>query len=185
MARIICFLIILSLFFSCNNNRTAEIGFRTKLCVIQKVACNIQKNESFDTTVILNNIKVRLKCITECSDGFTIYDTINDTLVKLYQDRLFKFILQSQKTEKEIIVTKRLLKKEYPDILIYDRSIMVYPRFEKIDSLNNSLMIHAAFMNPRGLLGTDLFDDVFFEITPDGKVVFNKIVPYQEPGADL
>jgi len=184
IARDICFLIILSFCFSCNNNRTAETGFRTVRCVNQKVGCDIQKDESFDTTIIINNSKVRLKCITECFNEFTIFDTINDSLVKLYQDRLFKFTIRSQQIEKEIIVTKKLIKKEYTDILTYEKSLMVYPRFEKIDTANNSLMIHAAFMYPRGLLGTDFYDDVFFELTLDGKVIFIKIVPYQAPGPD-
>jgi hypothetical protein len=184
MARVICFLIVLSFCSACNYFRSIGAGFRTRQYVNQKVECEIQKDESFDTAVMVNNSKFNLKCFTECGTEFTIFDTINDTLVKQYRDRFFKFKIQYQQFEKEIFVTKKLIKKEYDDILTYEKSVMVYPRFEKIDPENNYLMIHAKFMNPKGIPDTDFFDDVFFEIGPDGKVTLIKVVPYQEPPQD-
>ncbi|GEM_PF-1320314 len=184
MARLSCFLIVLSICSACNYFRSTGPGFRTREYVNRKVDCDIRKDESFDTDIIVNNSKFNLKCFTECGAEFTIYDTINDTLVKQYRDRFFKFKIQHQQFEKEILVTKKLIKKEYDDILTYEKSVMVDPRFEKIDPVNNSLMIHAKFMNPRGIPGTDLFDDVFFEIGLDGRVTLIRVVPYQEPPQD-
>jgi hypothetical protein len=64
---------------------------------------------------------------------------------------------------------------------VYEKSVLAFPRFEKIDTSENAVMIHARFLFPRGLEGSDEFDDIFFDIRPDGTVFLKKIEPYN-PG---
>ncbi|MEI8007463.1 MAG: hypothetical protein WCI48_14750 [Bacteroidota bacterium] len=173
----------LSAFSGCNCSRDGQSGFRTLQCRTQKVECLIQPSELFDTVLIFHGSKLGIRCITECAGEFLINDTINDTLVKQYRDRQFRFIITGEQT-KGCIVTKKLFRKDYPDRMIFEKSVLACPRFEKIDTSENAVMIHARFLFPKGLEGTDEFDDIFFDIRPDGTVFLKKIRLYQAPSTN-
>lgn len=176
-------LAVLSILPACNCSRDRQAGFRTFQCRTQKVECVILPNELFDTILIFHGSKLGIKCITECIGEYQISDTINDTLVKQYRERQFRFIITGNQT-KGCIVTKKLFRKDYPDRLVYEKSVLAFPRFEKIDTSENAVMIHACFLFPKGLEGTDEFDDIFFDIRPDGTVFLKKIEPYQAPSTN-
>jgi hypothetical protein len=152
---------------------------------IRKIECNIFKDESFDSTFIMNGNIIRLRCTTECQGDYSVPDTINESVVDLYQNRLFRFKLKSSEIDTQFVVTKEIIKEIYKDRNVYIKSLLVYPRIESIDTLNKTILIHAAFMYPRGLGGTDFFDDVLFDVTSKGKLVFKEILEYQEPGWDF
>lgn len=164
----------------CNCSRDGQAGFRTLQCRTQKVECEIQPSELFDTVLVFHGRKLGIRCITECTAEFQVADTINDTLVKQYRDRQFRFIITGDQT-KGCIVTKKMFRKDYPDRKVYEKSVLAYPRFEKIDTNENAVMIHARFLFPKGLEGSDEFDDIYFDIRPDGTVILKKIELYQAP----
>ena len=176
-------LMALSIFPGCNSCRDSQAGFRTLQCSAQKVECLIQPYEAFDTVLIFHGSKLGIKCITECTGEYQISDTVSDTLVKQYRDRQFRFIIAGSQT-KACIVTKKLFRKDYPDRLVFEKSVLAYPRFEKIDTSENAVMIHARFLFPKGLEGTDEFDEIFFDIRPDGTVLLKKIELYQAPSSN-
>ena len=149
---------------------------------INKIECDIAKNESFDSTFLLSGNKIRLRCNTECFGDYSVPDTINESVVDLYQNRLFRFKLTSSLIDTQFIVTKKIIKNIYKDRIVYTKSLLVLPMIEKIDTINNTILIHAAFMYPQGMGGTDFFEDVFFDISVEGKVEFKKLILYQEPG---
>jgi hypothetical protein len=160
------------------NDSSPKVSNRT----IRKIECNIFKDESFDSTFIMNGNKIRLSCNTECQGDYSVPDTINESVVELFQNRLFRFKLKGSTIDTQFVVTKEIIKEIYKDRNVYIKSLLVYPRIESIDTLNKTILIQAAFMYPRGLGGTDFFEDVLFEITSKGKVVFKELIYYQQPG---
>jgi hypothetical protein len=152
--------------------------------IAKKIDCNVFHEESFDSTFSINGENIRLICKTECLNDFIVPDTINDSIINLYQDRLFKFTLKNYVVDTQFVVTKELIKDKYPDINVYLKSLLVYPRIDSIDTAKNAIIIHSAFMYPNGLEGTDFFESVLFEISARGKVKLIEIQDYEEPGLD-
>ena len=147
----------------------------------QKVEAEIN-NQSFDSTVVIKGNKVRLKCNTECFDNFSIADTLNDSTINLYQDRFLKFTLTSNQIEKQVVVTKELIKAVYNNNSTYKNSVLAFPRIEKVDPVANSVLIHSLFLYPNSLDGTNFLEEIIFELTTDGKVVFKQVMlPPAEP----
>ncbi len=176
MKTLIYVLVSLLFCFSCINKKTTEKKYSFRKIEYKK------QNESFDSTFIMNGNKVRLSCITECFNDFSIADTINDSIIKLYQDRFLKFALKSNKIDTQIVVTKELIKDIYNDNSTYKSSVLAFPRIEKISSTNNSIFIHSLFLYPGSLVGTNFLEEISFEITLKGKVLFNEVLmPPEEP----
>jgi hypothetical protein len=162
-----------------NSQQTPNIK-KQKMYLSKNVECTVQNGEFFDTTFILNSTNVRLKCMTNCLKNFSVYDTLYNE-IDVYQDRYFKFSLKGQKTDTQFVVTKQLIKKSYEDNLKYKNSVLAFPHIEKIDPVNNLILINAAFLYPRGMGGTDFFDEILFEISMAGRVKLKKIIPYKPP----
>lgn len=175
--RILIYFLVLFLFcFSCNNKKTLD-----KKYSFQKIEYKKQ-NESFDSTFIMKGNKIRLSCNTECFNDFSIADTINDSTINLFQDRFLKFVLTSNEIDTQIVVTKEIIKDIYNNNLTYKSSVLAFPRIEKINSNNNSILIHSLFLFPSCLVGTNFLEEISFEITMKGKVSFKEVLmPPEEP----
>lgn len=176
MKSLIYFLVLLLFCYSCNKKETTN-----KKYSFQKIEYKTH-DESFDSTFIVNGNKVRLSCITECFNDFSIADTINDSIINLYHDRFLKFALKSNKIDTQIVVTKEIIKNIYNDNSTYRSSVLAFPRIEKSNFSNNSVLIHTMFLYPSSLDGTNFLEEIIFEITAEGKVSFNKVIlPPEEP----
>lgn len=176
MKSLIYFLVLLLFCYSCNKKETTN-----KKYSFQKIEYKKQ-NESFDSTFIMNSNKVRLTCNTECLNDFSIADTINDSTINLYQDRFLKFVLTSNEIDTQIVVTKEIIKDIYNSNSTYKSSVLAFPRIEKINFNNNSILIHSLFLYPSSLIGTNFLEEISFEITLKGKVSFNEVLlPPEEP----
>jgi len=175
----ILFLSITLFSFGCHSNNENK---KSKFSII-KIKGIPTKEESFDTTFRFNSDSMRLKCLTKCDENFSISDTINDSIVNLYQDRFFEFVLQNNSKDFQFKVTKDLIKDHYSDST-FRKSVLVYPSIDSIDTVKKTIIIRSAFMYPSGMGGTDFFETVLFEISANGKVKLNKVIPYQQPGMD-
>lgn len=139
-------------------------------------------NESFDTTLVVNGKMVRLAGTTGCFDDFSIADTINDSTINLYQDRFLKFALTSNEIDTQIVVSKEIIRNLYNDNATYKKSVLAFPRIEKINSGNNSILVHSLFLYPGTLDGTNFLEEISFEISTKGKVSFKEVLlPPEEP----
>ena len=176
MKILISVLALLIFCFSCN-----QLKKNNKKYSFQKIEYKKQ-NESFDSTFIMNGHKVRLSCNIEHFNDFSIADTINDTIINLYKDRFLKFILKSYKVDTQIVVTKETIKDIYNDNSTYKSSVLAFPSIQKIDTANNSILIHTMFLYPASLNGTNFLEEIIFEVTGEGKVSLNKVImPPEEP----
>ena len=185
--RILPYFVFLALFcFSCNKKNTADRkresdNYKSSKYSFQKIEYKKQA-ELFDSTFIMKGNKVRLSCYTECFTDFSIADTINDSIINLYQDRFIKFELKSNQLDTQIVVTKEIIKDIYNNNSTYKRSVLAFPRIEKISSSTNSVLIHAMFLYPGSLDATNFLEEIIFEITAKGNVSFNKVIlPPEEP----
>jgi hypothetical protein len=175
----IVLLSIVLLVFGCHTNNEIR---KSKYSLV-KINDIPTKEESFDTTLRFQSDSIRLKCVTKCEADFSVSDTINDSIVNLYQDRYFEFVLQHNSKKIQFNVTKNLIKDHYNDST-FRKSVLVYPAVDSIDTVRKTIIIRSAFMYPSGLGGTDFFETILFEISPDGNVKLNKVIPYQDPGFD-
>jgi len=178
LMKTLIFVLVLLLFcFSCSNQKKKT----DKKYSFQKIEYKKQ-NESFDSTFVMNGNKVRLTCNTECFNDFSIADTINDSTINLYQDRFLKFVLTSNDIDTQIVVSKEIIEDIYNNNSTYKSSVLAFPRIEKINSNNNSILIHSLFLYPSSLVGTNFLEEISFEITMKGKVSFNEVLmPPEEP----
>jgi hypothetical protein len=175
-------IIALALFSFCCSQTKKNSQPLSSNYITKEIECNIFEEESFDSTFMVNGEETRLKCSTECFEKYSVPDTINDSIVEIYQDRLFRFSLKNSLVDTQFVVSKELIKNYYGDQNTYLKSLLVLPSIENIDTLNNSVLIHSAFMFPSGLGGSDFFEDVLFEITSRGKVIFKEIKEYKDTG---
>lgn len=149
-----------------------------------KTECRVLPGESFDTSFLFYSESYRLRCTTLCTDDATISDTVNDSVVRLYPDRYFRFSLHTPARDTGFYVTRKLIRKDYPFPQVYEKSVLAFPRFQRTDPEGKVFEIHAFFMYPRDLEGSDVHDDIIFCITPGGKVILKSIIPYQAPQTD-
>jgi hypothetical protein len=177
------FLILAMLCLCCNQTKKISDSKSTKYQT-KKISCNIFTEESFDSTFKFKGDGTTLKCKTECFNDYVVPDTINDSIIELYQERLFRFSLKNSIVDTQFVVTKELIKDKYSDRNVYNKSLLVYPRIEHIDTLKNTILIHSEFMYPSGLEGTDFFESILFEINLRGQVTLKEIKEYEEPGMD-
>jgi len=176
MKAFIYVLVVLVFCFSCTNKKKTDKKYSFQKIEYQK------QNESFDSTFVMNGNKVRLTCTAECFNDFSIADTINDSTINLYQDRFLKFVLTSNKIDTQIVVTKEIIKDLYDSNSTYRSSVLAFPRIEKINSDTSSVLVHALFLYPGSLIGTNFLEEISFEITLKGKVSFPKVLlPPEEP----
>jgi len=180
MRTLIYFLVLLLLGFSCTGKKATN-DYKSLKYSFQKIEYK-KHNESFDSTFILEGNHVRLLCNTECFNDFSIADTINDSIINLYQDRFLKFELTSNKIDTQIVVTKEIIKNIYNDNSTYKSSVLAFPRIEKINFATNSVLVHTMFLYPGSLDATNFLEEIILEITAEGKVSFNKVIlPPEEP----
>lgn len=186
MRTLIYFLVLLVFCFSCIKKKSTDKkrvsdNYNSLKYSFRKIEYNKQ-DESFDSTFIMNGHKVRLSCNTECFNDFSIADTINDTIINLYKDRFLKFTLKNYKIDTQIVVTKEIIKNIYNDNSTYKSSVLAFPRIEKIDRTNNSILIHTMFLYPSSLNGTNFLEEIIFEVAAEGKVSLHKVIlPPEEP----
>jgi hypothetical protein len=175
-------LFVISIFVSCTHKKTASTHGKTNNLITRKAECYISPNESFDSTFVINGEPNRLQCITECFGDYIVNDTINDSTIVLYRNRIFNFKLKNNEIDTQLVVTKDLIKEPYGVNSTFRNSVISFPKINAIDSENNSILMSLYFLYPIGLEGTDFFETIIFEITLKGKVNFKKIIPYEEPG---
>lgn len=186
MRILLYFLALALLGFSCNKKNTADRkreadNYKSAKYSFQKIEYKKQA-ESFDSTFILKGNKVRLLGRTECFTDFSIADTINDSIINLYQDRFIKFELKSNQIDTQIVVTKEIIKDLYNNNSTYKQSVLAFPRIETVSSFTNSILIHTMFLYPGSLDATNFLEEIIFEITAEGNVSFNKVIlPPEEP----
>lgn len=176
MKTFICIPIMLFVCWSCNQKKKTGPTYS-----VQKMEYKKQ-NESFDSTFVMNGNKVRLTGRIECLNDFSIADTINDSTVNLYQDRFLKFEIVSNEVDTQIVVTKEIIKDLYHNNSTYKSSVLAFPRMEKIDAANHSVLIHCLFLYPGSLMGTNFLEEISFEMTLKGEVTLIEILrPPEEP----
>lgn len=189
MRALIYFLVLLLFCFSCNNKKATDKKMLTDIHKLYKYAFQKieykKQDESFDSTFILKGDKIRLSCYTESFIDFSIADTINDSIVNLYQDRFLNFSLSSNKIDTQIVVTKEIIKNIYNDNSTYKSSVLAFPRIEKINATNNSVLIHSLFLYPSSLDGTNFLEEITFEINMKGKVFFKEVLMPSEEADSL
>lgn len=170
------FLVLALLGFSCARQKSQSVKYSFQKMEYKKL------NESFDSTFVLKGDTVRLVCTTECFNDFSIPDTVNGSMINLYQDRFLKFELTSNKIDTQIVVTKEIIKNLYHDNSTYKSSVLAFPRIEKVNAATNSVLIHTLFLYPGSLDATNFMEEIIFEITAKGKVSFTEVIqPPEEP----
>lgn len=175
MRILICLMTVIIFCFSCTKKTTL------KKYKFQKITCTVKKYESFDSTFFVNQNKIRLLCNTECFNDYSISDTINDSIINLYQDRFFKFSIMSNNVDTQIVVSKTIIKNIYNNNSTYNNSVLALPRIEKIYKATHSILIHSLFVYPRGLDGTNFLEEITFELSMKGKITSVKVLPpYEE-----